>query len=173
VRTSERARRIILYKNQTGRVGRCSCCRRRCHPLTTVVVLHVFERAQCFVVAGAGAGFDATNHAADVKGRGGGDRVPRRCVCVCVCARALFSRKPLSAGVRGGEGSERTGARRERTVSVFGRVTRAIVSRTPDTFATTVHGSEFIPRPGEIRRLRRVTATTTACPAIACRRAVK
>jgi len=42
--------------------------------------------AQCFVAAGAG--FDATNHAADVKGRGGGDRVPLARTSVCVCARA-------------------------------------------------------------------------------------
>jgi len=41
-----------------------------------------------------GAGFNATNHAVDVKGRGGGAIA----FIVCMCASALFSRKPLCDG---------------------------------------------------------------------------
>lgn len=80
--------RETLYKNETGRVGRCSCCRRRCHPLTTVLVLHVFERAHCWCCGGGEQG--STQQITRWSWRdvaGGGDYVH----CVYVCERALFS----------------------------------------------------------------------------------
>lgn len=90
--------RETLYKNETGRVGRCSCCR-RCHPLTTVLVLHVFERAHCRCVGGGGAGFNATNHAVDVKGRSGG---LLRSLCVYVRARSFLVSRFYDGGWMGG-----------------------------------------------------------------------
>ncbi|CAH1710578.1 unnamed protein product [Aphis gossypii] len=93
-RVNERAKRIILYtKTETGRVGRCSCCR-RCHPLTTVVGVACVQRPGPVFCCGGGGGRVRRNKSRG--GRegtcGGGDRVPLARTTVCVCARALFSR---------------------------------------------------------------------------------
>lgn len=152
--TSERD--VLYTKTETGRVGRCSCCRRRCHPLTTVVGVACVQRPGPVFCCGGGGGRVRRNKSRG--GRegtcGGGDRVPLARTTVCVCSRALFSYTNRRHYGRTGGGAAVRGNRcasTEPAAAVFGaRVTRArlFLGHPTPLGHHTVHGSECnIPRP--------------------------